>query len=696
MKNSYDLTARAILGMDEQTLWDLDKQYSNDTVLRVFYEDEGIITEETIPVIIMNWYYWRIHTRYPKTPLMSNHSIGYGNFTSSSSSKLMTQITTSIRQVYLDDPSFNLEHLAKDIYEVMNGVYNAVVIHLGDYVTTMDAKDCIEVYYHPRMQGLLKRCHEKDATSGAIQELYDGTRDLFEEEGFLPHNGLVANTKFRLAKIKQVYQFVAMRGYTTDIDSKRFKNPIESCFIRGLTKASDYIKESRSAAKALLFQKDPIKDTEYFNRRLQLINQTVQNIFIGDCGTKETIPWVVQPGDIPSLVGKYFYFDKACTDGPYVITEDKFVPHMNDIEGKEIYLRSPIQCSYKHHQGVCQVCLGQLADTIPSGTNVGHMAAYTLAEKITQSVLSTKHLDASTTIDEIDLTKEDLKYVRLGKTKKELIFFNSKLEKEARQGIVTIQVAAEEATGLPKITKGISLNNVDIFKISATKLINVVRTYNDEDDNLVILDYVNVSGPSRLSSLSLPMLEYVRKHGYTSNDARYMEINLKDWEFDQPAFVLPDKQVNMLDFMKILSEMIEAGGKSPVKRNYDPSKVEDVSGYLRKIYDYASRYISVNLMYLEVTLLATLARSEKNFDYRIPKYNNEREFISKNDAIARRSIGSAMAYEEQANSLTDTRSFSLDGKVSHPMDYLFIDTSDDAIYEDWEEKWLNKVRNSKH
>lgn len=105
-------------------------------------------------------------------------------------------------------------------------------------------------------------------------------------------------------------------------------------------------------------------------------------VTITDCGTKNGIP--IKSSDKKSLLGRY------TADTNMLITE----PYLKELSmsGTEfVKARSAMTCEAK--DGVCQHCFGLMASgKLPEiGTNVGVIAAQSVSEVLTQSMLSTKH-----------------------------------------------------------------------------------------------------------------------------------------------------------------------------------------------------------------------------------------------------------------------------------------------------------------
>lgn len=677
------LNAKTLLNYTEEQIWALDAQYPvNQPVVLEFDDDKIDIATDTANVIV-SYYFWQLLRKYPETPLVSDYFCGSFTFNSSLVTNVYSAIANGIIQQYYD--KVNFDNFAQEIYQEINRFYNMIVLRMPAYVETMDARDYVNVLYNETINQLRQDCIS-NPTSKNIQLFYDKMKETLADKTFMRGNALTETMRAGLRPIGQILQCVGIRGLVTDYDSTVFRGAITDCFGTGLKNMSDFIKETRSATKALMFQVDPIRDTEYFNRRIQLINQPLKHVFKGDCKTSNTLPWDVEPGDIKSLAGRY-YLDE--TNTIQVIRANDV--RSNQLTGKRIALRSPSMCGWAHHGGVCQTCLGQLSLTIPEGTNIGHLAAYTIGEKITQAVLSVKHLDSSANIKEIALDKNDLRYVRLDAKRTELILFNPRLEKFVKSKDLKLLLPIESVGNLTQAMNVENLTNLSIYKVSQLSKIGV-RYIEDKgtDNEMEITDWVTVSGPSRLSSLSLPFLEHIRKTRYVQTDPKFIEVTLDGWDFAIPALQLPQKQINMLDFMKQFSVMLECGPREKAKKGLDPSKPEDMATYIRRLYDFASQHISLQLVYLEIAALAVTVNDLENDDLRLPLDVLRRDFASSDTLMHYRSIGSALVYEEQSNIMQNAKSFFMHNRVSHPMDNVFVQDENHPFYEKWYKKYKPK------
>jgi len=661
------IIARNLLQLKEDQIWELEYLYEpTETVVVAF--DDGVEMETDIRRTIISWYLWKLHRLYPETPLTSKHHLGSTDLSSKTFIKLESAICKNLIEMYWG--RVDLQELARQIYELNTDIHNMVVSKLSAYVETLDATDIVSIIYHPSVQEA--RAEMLAAPSpNSIAKLYEKIPAILKDPEFLPYNSLKQTAVTGNASVAQINQIIATVGLRTDINSYMFPKPVLDSFGAGIKRLHDFMIESRSASKSLMFQKDPIRDTEYFNRRLQILCQPIRYIFKGDCGTSNTLPWKLQVGDDVALDGSYYEDEDGILQ---VIGKNE---HTRKMIGKVIRLRNPLTCAHRHLGGICEACMGQLSYTIPTGTNPGHVAAYTMGEKITQAVLSVKHLDGSTEIREISLDAGDRKYVSLDKARSELIKINESVNKYED---VTILLPVEAVTNLAQAMSTTNLRELSIFKVSHLSKVGIKYTDDDEE----IMDFATVSGPSRPSSLTLDFLEHIRKVGYSQENPKHIEVSLKGWDFNKPAFQLPQKQINMLDFMKQFSSMLESDGNSSIKKGLDPNNPEDLVAFLRTIYEYShSHNVHINVTYLSIATLALLVRSVEDNDFRIPSDYSNAEFASSSSIMHQRSIGAALAFEEQGNVILNSKSYLKEHRVPHPMDAMFINQPDEQYFKKW-------------
>lgn len=111
-----------------------------------------------------------------------------------------------------------------------------------------------------------------------------------------------------------------------------------------------------------------------------------------DCGTRNFIKYkVTDEVALKKIADRYYRLNPRGME--YKISNVyNAVKDNSDLIGKEIYLRSPIKCkSAAMGMGICRKCMGELYNIVPA-VKIGVYSVTNLTEKLTQMMLSAKHL----------------------------------------------------------------------------------------------------------------------------------------------------------------------------------------------------------------------------------------------------------------------------------------------------------------
>lgn len=636
------LKARDLMTMDKDALWAIP-----DGDLVVVFDDGEVKT--TSRRTIYSAYLWSIHRIYPKTPMLMRHHMGMSRISGGTHTKLLGVIYKDCVRTYQQSGvDLDLEAIWKLMYQTVNEIYTDFIQRLDAYVATMSALDFIEILDHPVIK---EANHNVRPTQQSIDETYDLIEQTLRKDPALNDNAIAEAVRSSLVSMSQVNQCVGPRGYVTEIDSTIFRTPITVGYAHGMRRLYDTMIESRSASKALMFAKDPLAECEYFNRRLQLLAQVVERLAPGDCGTNHYMSWEVQPGELAALDGIH-----------YVENGEIKTIHSDDhhLVGRVLNLRTPFGCQHSDRQTVCATCFGDISYSIPTGTVLGHVSAIAIGEIVTQLVLSTKHLDASSVIDVIDLGEFYSKYLVTGSEGNTL-----RLSPQLKNVPVKIVLGAEAAKSLIDVKRIQNFEELNVARI--TEMSGVTMLVGSEDNGGVHEMAVPVSMGSRLGSLSGAALKYIKEHGTTLDERGNYVIDLCDWENTASLFVLPLKHINMFDYMvTIASVILSAGGKQSL------ASCETTAEAIKMLMGLINTKLTVNLAHIMTMAYATTALDPKGGDYRLPRGGESFSFANYGDLMFYRSLGAAMAYQDQAKPFLQPDTYVLRNRPRHPMDALLM------------------------
>ncbi len=544
------------------------------------------------------------------------------------------------------------QHLALLAYQATNLLYNEASYKLAPYVQSLDILDFIDVIHHPKIHAAQESVQP---VAASIERVYSVIGNVLEDPAELKGNRLANIVKNGLVDRNQVVQCVGPRGFTTDIDSYIFKKPMLVGFTHGFHLFYDSLIDSRLAAKAQSFTGPPLQSTEYFNRQLQLLAHTFVGVVPGDCGSKETISWRVRAKDLAALDGKYYETEFGLMR---VRRSDR------ELIDTEIQLRTPTKCHNPDSQYCCTACYGEMSLAFPRSTNVGHVAATNLGEKISQKVLAVKHVETSSAVDEVNLSSYALKFIRPSLLDNNLIHLADRM---AHAEKVELMFQAHEAPHITDVHQHEDLSKLPLTFISELSEVQFRITANGKTEIGIIPVYMD----NRPASLSYPALQFIKERGLVpSEDAKFYTVDLTGYDLEQPLFEMPRWHVNMLDYAESIKDFLCAAkrkGAGKTLRDYD-----NVEGALKELYALVSSRMQVNIVHLEILIRSTMVRSRVNRDYRLPLAGNAVEFGEFTTTMYLRSMSAAMAYQGQRQALDRPMLYLVRNRPSHTLDWMLV------------------------
>ncbi|HWT39876.1 MAG TPA: hypothetical protein VN081_01190 [Dongiaceae bacterium] len=644
------INARNLAALPKNELWAIP-----DQPLAVEFDD-GIL-ETNVRATIFSAYIWDFYNKYPGVRTRKSHHlnmVGLGKQHMLGKETHLVMLGMMMKDIYDDYKKVvDLEEMWRHAYIVTNNIYNDFTYRCEAYVTTISALDLVEVLAHPEIQ---KINAEVQPTHESVDASHDKIKKILETNPDLIRNPLAVASRTGHSSTGQIVQMVGPRGYITDIDSNIFRYPVLRGYAMGIRSLHDAMIESRFASKSLFFTKDPLQQTEYFNRKLQLMTNTLENLHRVDCGSTSYMPVRLQGRDLTGFEGQYYW------DGAGLKVLQRTDRHL---VGEVVQFRSVLHCQHPDPRGVCEICFGTITQSVPLRTNLGHMSSTTLCEKISQKVLSTKHEDGSSNVLDIELSEYERRYIRAVPNEHVL-----KLSERLAGKNVTMTIYAPEAAHLSDIKTIENLSTVTLNRISelSSVMFTVERKEGVEQPAEVV-----VSMDRRKSSMSHHFLEHIKKVGWGLTPQGNFTIDLKDWDASLPMFELPLRHVNMLDFMKRIEAVIRStgdSGKRIVRGQKTFKDFTNTKDALMELYTLVTDKIKVNVTHLAVIVKASQIRSSENLDFRIPLFGNKTEFGTYTDKMQYNSLGPQMAYQNHQRVISSVRSYIIRDRNDHPLDSL--------------------------
>lgn len=194
--------------------------------------------------------------------------------------------------------------------------------------------------------------------------------------------------------LKQFKEFLINIGTKPDGNGNIFNAIINASYANGgLQSYLDFVIDDNIAHQSEIYKKKNVGDSGHLSRLVGLNNFTkIYDDVNYACDTRNYIKVEIKNGTILNMYKGRWY--KKYPNGP----EHKMsaAPLNNDAErsliGTLLYFRSPMTCaSMARGEGVCYKCYGDLAYT-NHDINAGKIAAELICSRLTQMLLSAKHL----------------------------------------------------------------------------------------------------------------------------------------------------------------------------------------------------------------------------------------------------------------------------------------------------------------
>jgi hypothetical protein len=518
---------------------------------------------------------------------------------------------------------------------------------------SLDFLDIIGILTDPVVSRINRDVEEtKESCNRAVSAI----SMALEQENNLRSNSLVRMARTGVVKKNQLLQCVAPRSSVTEIDEEDFPNAITRGYAMGLRRIDWSLMESASARKAILLAHSDLRNTEYRARRLQILEMSVRRLHPGDCGSTKYLDFLVSEKDLPFLAGSYYLNEE--TQKLEAIRKN-----MTHLIGKRIKKRYAVGCCHHDESGVCATCFGELSMAVFPESNLGHMCTVTLTEKMSQAVLSTKHLDGTTSIELISIPEQYRRFLRSSKDGVSY-YVNQQL-----RGRVKIRIPAKCVRNIADIFEIDDLSQIVPGRISEFKLIGFEVDTGRVQESTDIL----VGQGHKSASLSDHFLSYLRDKKKTGEvpyeiDNGVYVFDITDFDKSQAIFTLPMRSYNMADYAHEIGVLIESSQKNLERRG----QFITPENLLMELYETVSAKLTISMSVLEVIVLGACVRNPKNYDYRIPRGNTERGLATLNNLMAYRSFSTPLSYQGHATTLMDPMSYLITNRPDHPMDHMFM------------------------
>lgn len=631
------LSARDLLNQPRIHVWRL-----TESVYQVAFEDQTT-AQISKSHLVFNRYCWELLALFPNTPITSLCSVDETLKGESYDADTHTRTLERIFQYMVHynhlDTFAAKEGLLRRVYEIVDMIQNEIVENISSYVATIDALDFVKVVKDPVIQAAHTAMRP---TPEGVDKVYKQIRQYIQASP--SGNRFVAAYRNKSINENQANQCIGPRGFISGRDLTVYLQPVQNGFIRGMGSLYELLVESLTAAKSLAANESNIKQSEYTSRRIQLLAMVVKSVHNGDCGSTDYMDMLVTPGLLDSIKGKYYLKPDTtlgCIEG-----------HETHLVDQIIKLRTSLGCHHHDSAQICSVCLGKLAQNFQSNSNLGYTTVAYLMEKITQAILSTKHLTHSVKKSLIQLFDLAVKYFHA--TEEGDLYFHEDLDLKGLQMVLS-------NSKLNKLVDVLNLphTNINLNKVGELDEI-VIRNNNPK---VPTNERLNLSYKDRNCIITKEFLTYMKQVKIETDSRTNFIVPLDNWDKRDPIFNSPLKEANILNFVNQISNLIE-------KKS---GKITDPQEKLHKLFAMVLEKFKMNLSVLEVIVYATTTYNVAGGNFKLGRNSQYPYSDEAMNLFTNRDFAGFAAYERQMGPLIENPvvTFGATHRQAHPIALYF-------------------------
>lgn len=650
----FDIFAKDLIHLTREEVW----RWRDPSVRGyIRFEDGVLYTRGSIAITC--YYIWQIARDYPSDFKFYREYVQpvIDGFRTTTPGDVAAIMVNDAEDAYGLEDWFDRESEDRRVYEMVNSIYNMIDLELDEYTLSLNAFDYLEVFTHPDVEHWKHKIdNEVNLTSASIADYSDKIIDEVLTNKDFDNNSLATYARGNLIKLGQLANSIAAIGYTTEIDSSIFPNPIRKCYFEGMSELWELMQESRSASLASMYQQIVMPDSEYFNRTLQLVCGTLQNLHKGeDCGSKEYLYTTVKDKTMLKAMFGIWAVDED-TGNLFEIKKQ----HTNLI-GKTIRHRSPLTCHHHDRNGICGKCFGTLERAVPAGTNIGHTSAVEFCGPLSQLVLSLKHYISNASASLVKLSATDLQFVKVDESDG-MLYLNKNLKRDEWE----VVLLAEDVPNIHDVDWVEDISVLNPARIGRIRGVNF-RKVDNHDYNYTL--YIGTE--SHPAAFTSEFLRFAKDQHWRYDFAGNYVFSLKDFNEEWPLLEVPQIKFSPPEFIggcKKFLLMKDANGKQVQHKSKYIADYDSLDVAVSSFYDLIDGYLNTHYSHLQVIVLSLCAESAEKRDYRLPINRHEGRPAPLTDLLRYRSLSATMAYERQKQYLMMPSSYTIRNRPPHPYD----------------------------
>lgn len=626
--------------------------------------DDGEYIETVTAAIEISKKLWLVHEKYDRLPILARHCVQKVPMSNGDISAIGSAVSEDIHDIY-GIGGYNREELWWFMQLNNQRLYNESVIDYPEYMRGSNSFTFHEVYQHPEVKKIRDTLYD-NPTAISIEKANDKAAHVIMTVPDLARNPIVSDLRAKIIKMEQFLQVILVRGFNTDIDDVIYRKPIMSNYYSGVNDPAEAAMDSTLASKAIIYQGEPLEQTEYANRKLQFSSQRVDLLIMNDCNSPTLAPIEVTPARYSDMEGLYFRDPETGNLKSLRLRDRK------KYEGMTLEFRLPFNCRWRGSACVCRMCYGELAFNLPYGVNIGHVASTMTQSEVSQRVLKVKHSEKSTVAERININPEEKPYIDHADAPN-MIVLNPAL---AENGVKLLLKAAVvqgvfNASKIPLLKKDQIREDVPTSKFSQFRNVSFDLPTQSKQPMRV---HVTVSRGGNYSFLTHDFLRFMLKEQFTIKEDGYYHIDLANWDFTKPVFELPNKHISMRDFaaeVEVFVRSTRDNSSRHLGRLKQLTQYADPVEAMLDAHELIASKVPVSMTHVAVVLLSMTVGSDRD-SVKIPPFGETLRFAKYGKILANGSYGALFAYQG-ANAVMDKmEQFLIVDRMQHLLDPLIM------------------------
>lgn len=643
-----DYTISEIISMSKEDMWQLPLGG-----LRIQFKDKQVKT--LTKYVQVNWFWWQLFAYNNQTNITSDYFFGptsqedldkFKNkqphnfsFNDGIPASMLTKCFWASWELECNGfhPGVGLDliwSMSRRAYQIMNELFNATNLKMGEYVSTLDMSTIVDIILDPYVVEN-KRKFENGEIS--ISENYKLNTEYIKTNPKFYHNGISQGIRPEVYGSRAINQSLFPRGYIPEINGVAQRVPIYESYGEGFMSNYDRIIESATASIANFYTKEPLKISEYNNRQAQFVVSPISHVTHADCGTHRTVDYYVKD----KLAFKQILQKFHMVDGKY----ECITPDRTDLIGQRIKLRDIHCCESGDPTSPCIICLGKSGLTVPPRKNLGIHLTFHMLSSISQKTMSVKHMLASTKPLFLNLSSEESEFVYLDPEEPANVILKKPVFTNVKQ---SLRFNRSEVLFINDI---FGVDDIRELNYASTTAVETIMVCTYKNDTLSQVDVIDTRISNIGSPLTPAMLQYIKQKNWTQvGDA--IEVEMDEWDYSLAVVETPRRSADLLAPLRAFQDFtFNRDGLNAVRAK----DFKNASKATQALIDVMSPYLFIHYNQAEIFTKAITSRVDENGypTYELPLTGEPFTFVDMRQAILNGDIYTTLAYERIPSVITD-------------------------------------------